>query len=579
MGSPLPPWLAGPPGPPGPPLVTPQPAPPGPYTVAYGAGASGTSVLTETLIQSVARGDTIVVAAITNSLTAPAISVADSQGNSYQQAQIDTGRLPGPAVFIAENCAPMTRSVDTVSVTYAAGGGAKAMIARGCAGMAPVFALDQVAPSTGGGNNASPVNSVPALGAAGEWVIAVLGNGSSGGVPAQAGWTGGVSPALTVASAGPYLTLADAIVQGTAPVTAGASISATNWVMLLITVSPVPMLNPLSGLAPPGLIPPLAWQSLPFPDTMQGPPGIPAPAPPLPQPVAARGRDLPPRGRAAWRAGTRAQLGPPVTPLQGPVAARRPGPYRDGSVQRNPGIRAQLGAPLTPLRGPVTARPPPPPHGRAATRAGTRAQLGPPVTPPRGPVAARRPSQLAGGRCRWDAGTFTAAAPQAGPPVYPLRGPVRSRPQPPPRGRCQRNPGIRAQLGPPVTPLQGPVAARRPGPYRDGRAASLRGAYGQLGPPLTPLQGPVRARYPGPFRAGRCVVTFTYRAAIPPPSFAVARGTPSVTDPRDGTATVTDPRDGTRSVTPLATSAATVADPRDGTATVTDPATSSPGVS
>jgi hypothetical protein len=104
-------------------------------------------------------------------------------------------------------------------------------------------------------------------------------------------------------------------------------------------------------------------------------------------------------------------------------------------------------------------------------------------------VAARRPSQPQGGRCRWNAGTFTFTGIQSGPPVYPLHGPVRARQPLPPRGRCARNRGTYAQAGPRVTPLRGPVTARRPGPYRN----------------------------------GQCTATFIYRPPPPPPPFTIGQ--------------------------------------------------------
>jgi hypothetical protein len=202
------------------------------------------------------------------------------------------------------------------------------------------------------------------------------------------------------------------------------------------------------------------------------------PVTPLRGPVAAR-QPLPPRGRTASSRGTRAQTGAPVYPAHGPVRTRPQPPPRGRCAGRQGTFTAvvpQAGPPAYPLQGPVRTRPQPPPRGRCASSRGTFAQPGPPVTPLRGPVAARKPSQLQGGRCRWNAGTYTFVGIQSGPPVYPAHGPVRTRQPLPPRGRCAGNRGTFAQAGPQVTPLQRPARSRVPHRTRGGHMSGSPGA-------------------------------------------------------------------------------------------------------
>lgn len=270
MGSPLPPGLVSPDFTFPPPYSVSPPPAAGPYTVAYGSIAAPAASLTQTVIKSVGQGDAIHISALSNSPSTAAISVTDSQNNVYQMATNDTNRSPNLVTFVALDCNPLIQSVDTITVTYAGTATIKAMIARGCPGIASFMAIDQ--PITTDGTGTSPSISTPALGSNGEWAIASISNAIAGGTPS--GWGGGFNPVTTVGP-GPFLTIADQVVSSTSALTASSTIGSGSWVMSIVTLSPVPMVNPLSAQPPPSAIPALGWQPLPSPYTVQDTPWSP----------------------------------------------------------------------------------------------------------------------------------------------------------------------------------------------------------------------------------------------------------------------------------------------------------------
>jgi hypothetical protein len=228
------------------------------------------------------------------------------------------------------------------------------------------------------------------------------------------------------------------------------------------------------------------------------PGGPPAPAYPLRQPVMAKPRALPARGRTAGRAGVYGQLGPPVTPLRAPVASQGRGL---------------------------------PPRGRTARLAGTYGQLGPPARQPRAPAAAVTRPLPARGRTAGRAGVYG----QLGPPVTPLRAPVTAvRPGPYRPGRTARTAGAYGQLGPPVRSPHGPVRSLVPAGTRGGSAARRAGALVLAGPVTAAARSTSTVTDP---RDGTKTVTAQDTSAATVKAAAVTAA--AVTDPRDGTKSVT----------------------------------------
>jgi hypothetical protein len=249
-----------------------------------------------------------------------------------------------------------------------------------------------------------------------------------------------------------------------------------------------------------------------------------APVKPAAGPVQAR-QPLPARGRTAGRAGTYAQAGPPARPPAGPVQARRQ-PVRGGSAQGRAGAvtatAAQPGPPVYPLGHPVTAKRFPQRGGHVTRAAGTYAGTGAPVKAPEGPVQARQPLP-ARGRTASRAGTFTTVVTGSGPPLYPAGHPVQARRQAAQGGRVIRRAGTYAGSGPPVPPLHQPIGVQRrqPPPPARGRTASLRGPYSGTGPPAIPLRRPVRGQPQKPLLTGRTASRAGVAVLIPPPPFTI----------------------------------------------------------
>jgi hypothetical protein len=279
VGGPVPPWLVNPQFPPAP--LTQQPYTPAvtePYTVAYGTGPAGNATPSFTVLQNVAKNDTIVVACSTNSQTTAPVAIGDSQGNPYQLVSIDTNRSPNLALFVGVALTPLTQTVDTLTLTAAGSATTKNLIARGYSNVSAAFSIDQVA-NPQDANTTSPAISCPALGYNMEWAIAAEVNGAAGGVPPQGSWTGGFSPIMTVGP-GPYMTWTEQLVVNGGPLSTSNALAANGWEMLLITLAPVPMINPLSTLPPPGVFPPIAFSPSPLYDTMQGTNPVISPTPP-----------------------------------------------------------------------------------------------------------------------------------------------------------------------------------------------------------------------------------------------------------------------------------------------------------
>jgi hypothetical protein len=225
-----------------------QPPASGPYTVAFGSVSAGTTTNQQTVIQNVTSGDAIVVAANSNNAATAPVSVTDSQNNSYILASLDVNRAPNDAIFVALNCNPMVAGVDTITVTYAGTATVKSMIARGCSGYA---GIDQIANPADGSASTTASNSLTALGTVSDWVVGSLSVNIAGGFPLS--WTGLSQSAI--AGPGPYLITADSVLSSSAPLSVTATFGQNAvWTLLLVALSPVPLINQQTPLlVPPGL--------------------------------------------------------------------------------------------------------------------------------------------------------------------------------------------------------------------------------------------------------------------------------------------------------------------------------------
>ena len=120
-----------------------------PYTLGGASNAPGTSTTLQfTLGHAVADGDTLVVAAASDTLAETVTMITDSQANTYTQAASDYNQADGLAVFYCQDANPMTTS-DTITATFSGSTGSHTIVGRGCNGIA-----------TAGGPDVSVTNDV-----------------------------------------------------------------------------------------------------------------------------------------------------------------------------------------------------------------------------------------------------------------------------------------------------------------------------------------------------------------------------------------------------------------------------------
>jgi len=262
----VPGWVPGAPAMPGGQAFAPWPpqvSPPGPvaYTAALGSQAAGSSTFALTLSHDVAQHDALVAYVSSNSGATAPLGVSDSAGNVYQPVYLDTNRAPNLGVWVALNVQPMVSGTGQITVTYAGTATVKNVVVRGCPGMSGVLAVDQIAAADLGSGTAPGAGPTQQLFTSGEWVLAGIADGTSGGAPT--GWTGGVTQGPTQGP-GPFLTVADRIAPDTLPVTVGATLGAAGtWTCVLVTLSPLVVPQPpppdyraalpLAGMGLPGM--------------------------------------------------------------------------------------------------------------------------------------------------------------------------------------------------------------------------------------------------------------------------------------------------------------------------------------
>ncbi len=220
---------------------TPPVQPLAPYTLGQANAASGNSTVQFTVTATSKINDTVVVAGTyatsgTNSVT----GVTDSQGNTYSAVISDYNQQTGIGVYSAVCNTALVSGTDWINVAFQAAIGTKAVGARGCSG---VGLIDQTASNDNASSTSPSAGPTGTLSKASSWGIAWLVNGNGGGVPSA--WTGGFT--ATDISQHPtgnqYLTVADQITAATTALTAGATITAARWAMLVTTF-------PASGATP-----------------------------------------------------------------------------------------------------------------------------------------------------------------------------------------------------------------------------------------------------------------------------------------------------------------------------------------
>src|SRR5262249_49871122 len=143
------------------------------------------------------------------------------------------------SLWVALNCAKLTASSDTITVTYsAADTSAKNGAAMGCAGVANATAVDVTPTPTGNAGSASPSITSGTLVQATEVVSASETNATGGGAIS---WGG--SPAATIAgfqTAGQeFSSMAGFSVSSTASTAYGGTITSAKWAALLVSLTPV----------------------------------------------------------------------------------------------------------------------------------------------------------------------------------------------------------------------------------------------------------------------------------------------------------------------------------------------------
>ena len=207
------------------------------YTAAIGTQAAGSSTFVLTLVRDVPVGDTLVLAASSNSAVTAASSVADSSGgsNTYTQRLQDTTRSPNLTVFTMTANTLLRQGVDTITVTFAGTATVKNVIVRGCTGGGFVN-VDVATFADLGSGTAPSVGPSATLASPTEWALAFVAAGAASLPPVA--WSGGFNGTEDVAGQGPYLSVADLFTTSASPLTAGATITSSTWTIGLITLGP-----------------------------------------------------------------------------------------------------------------------------------------------------------------------------------------------------------------------------------------------------------------------------------------------------------------------------------------------------
>ena len=213
-----------------------------PYLIgAKEVGAGGTVVQITLTSSPMTAGDAIIVsggANVTGTSTLP-VSCTDTQNNPY--VLLNSYSANGGAyqfVCLNSNALSLTGNggnADVITVTFAASGTAKEIIAIGCPGVSAVSALDQIG-SFHAGSTAAPSVSTPAQLQSGDLAVGLFVYPSTGGAPT---WGGGWTPQNTTQSgSNPFVTVATQVLAGSAAVTASITYATASPVTgLVLTLS------------------------------------------------------------------------------------------------------------------------------------------------------------------------------------------------------------------------------------------------------------------------------------------------------------------------------------------------------
>jgi hypothetical protein len=207
-----------------------------PYIVLATANAGGVLSAAYPVTAATATGDALAVALAINSGTVT--GVTDSKGNTYTlpSGASNTAQSARAYCFVANTTTALTTS-DTITASYSTTGGTgNSIIVMGVSGaVSPASAAADIAINAASTSTAPAIGPSAALANASEYAVALISNGSGGGVPS--GWSGGFTAQSSQAGgSGPHLTLADQVTASTAALSAGATIVSTNWCMVLLTL-------------------------------------------------------------------------------------------------------------------------------------------------------------------------------------------------------------------------------------------------------------------------------------------------------------------------------------------------------
>lgn len=212
-----------------------------PYTACASSTAAGSGTFQVTVTTSVAQGDTVVVVISGNSTGALPTGVTDVHGNTYTQALLDTTRQPSLGIYVGVAQTALIGTdrsgTDWIQGSWSGTAGVKELVARGCSGVQAVSAVDQSAHADSGTGTSPSSGATGALAQRREWAVAAIANGAGGGTPTS--WTGGFT-AVTTQGTGPFLTVADQVVDSTAALTAGATITNATWTCGVVTLRGAP---------------------------------------------------------------------------------------------------------------------------------------------------------------------------------------------------------------------------------------------------------------------------------------------------------------------------------------------------